>query len=80
MSKPTWNYAEITKQAEARIMCLMDLSTTNRADQKATSAQSIEDYAYGVYHLWNALTSGEQKPGDAERLEAMTTRQVAAHG
>lgn len=65
MDKRTWSYEEITAEAEARIKCLMEMAA------KAPTS-GFEDYAWGVYCLWNSLTGLVQAPGDAERLEAMT--------
>jgi hypothetical protein len=79
MAKPTLSYSEITDATEVRIRHFMALAAVRRAENQ-TAAQSIEDYAYGAFALWNELTFSAQEPGEADRMIALTVRQAVDHG
>lgn len=65
----TWTYDEITRTAELEIKDLMDRA---RAEQYSDARRLYRQNAYGAYLLWHMLTSGNQRKGDNERLEALT--------
>jgi len=64
----SWSYLDITEAAAAQISVEME-----RARRHPARAQEHRAYATGAYHLWFRVTAGDQRPGDAERLEQLIT-------
>lgn len=65
-----WNYYEVTKAAAEHIARLM----LDARDKEADTAFTYQQWAYGVYLLWNELTTGWQNEGDREAMEALTRK------
>jgi hypothetical protein len=61
-----WSYAEITREAEAKITSL--LKETKYVPERKHVAHI---WAYGIYLGWYSLTMGYQDAKDAARLEAL---------
>ena len=65
----SFSYETLTKTAEKRIAEFMaKLRNASRSFDRCM----FSDWAYGVFSFWSAVTSGWQKDGDYERLEALT--------
>ena len=62
----SWNYEEITQEAERRIVTLIE----NR-DSQDRDMEIRKQWAYGVYLGWNSLCMGWMKPSDDERLKSL---------
>lgn len=71
MADKKWSYQELTSETEQLIISLMetpDLASGHKVIK--------EQWAYGVYLGWYHTTMGWQQDSDAERMEALTTRQA----
>jgi len=66
----TWSYYDVTKAASVQIAKLM----LDSRDMEPERAALYQQWAYGVYLLWNDLTMGWQIPGAREQMEALTRR------
>jgi len=65
-SASSWDYAEVTNEAEYRIRQLMAAAR----DKPEAEAQRLRQMAHGVYILWDGLTLGS-RPGQAGRDDGM---------
>lgn len=64
MSSKSWNYKEVTIKAIEKIMALKEGAKT----RNEWSKKAYNDWAYGVYLGWEAITIGHQKEGDDEYI------------
>lgn len=65
----SWDYIEVTNEAEHRINQLMEASRGKPAEE----GQRLRQQAHGVYILWDGLTLGWRDGGldDGARLLAL---------
>jgi hypothetical protein len=67
-SMSTWDYADLTNEAEYRIRQLMEAAQ----GKPEAEAQRLRQMAQGVYILWDSVTLGSRPglegPNDAMRL------------
>ncbi|QWE98113.1 MULTISPECIES: hypothetical protein [unclassified Cupriavidus] len=62
----SWDYKEVTNEAEHRIQQLLEASRGKPAEE----AERLRQFAHGVYVLWDGLTLGWRPSGldDGTRL------------
>jgi len=72
----TWNYAQLTAEAERKITAWMTESRNRPFDE----ARLYRNWAYGAYLLWSSMTIRHQNEGDDARLLALTEREPQAGG
>ena len=64
----SWNYTQITEEAERKIISLM--ADADKADSDLAGVK--RQWAYGVYLGWCNLCMGWMEADDNERLEVLT--------
>ena len=71
MSK-SFSYAHLTKTVEAEIASWAKVAANARAEGDTYRvARAFRHMAEGAVSMWNRTTTGWQKDGDLERLEAL---------
>ena len=68
MSRKMWSYNQITEAAKRRIAKLKELhDKANDPDLQSFYRAS----AWGVLGCWDTLTTGWQRTGDSQRMDAL---------
>lgn len=61
-----WSYAQVTREAEAKITRLMQQDSGNPDERHLLTCMAM-----GAFGMWDHLTSGWQNAGDRDRLQAL---------
>ena len=65
-----WSYAEVTEHAKGQILSLM----AEANDRPEEEAMHLQQWAYGVYLMWERLTCGWREIGDDDKMRSLTER------